>query len=370
MMKILAVFGTRPETIKIAPVIKELNKHDDKFILRVCVTAQHREMLDPFLNLFNIKPDYDLNIMQKNQTLEYITNKVLRQIATIIKLERPDYLLVQGDTTTSMAASLAAFYQKIKIAHIEAGMRTWNKLEPYPEEINRKIIDVVSDLYFVHTQRTKQNLLKEGVSKNKIEVTGNTVIDALLNIANRKFNLKGTILEKIPFNKKRVILLTAHRRESFGQPLINIYKAIKKIAKHYSNVYFVYPVHLNPFVQKSAYSILDNKTNIFLTKPLAYLPFVQLMKRSYFILTDSGGLQEEAPSLDKPVLVLRRISERPEVVKVGAAEVIGTQTNKIVTKTTELLENTKKYQKMAKAINPYGDGKASKRIVNRILKEI
>jgi len=368
-MKILTVFGTRPEAIKLAPVLKELRKHSDKFICRICVTAQHRQMLDPFLKLFNIKPYYDLNIIQENQNLEYITITVLTKIGEIIKQEKPDYLIVQGDTTTALAASLAAFYQKTKIAHIEAGLRTWDKLHPYPEEINRKVIDGVSDLCFAHTKQAKQNLLREGIAAEIIEITGNTVIDALLDIARRNFDLKGTLLENIPFDEKKVILVTTHRRENFGEPLIIICNAIKEIASRYSDVYIVYPVHLNPNVQKPAYSILNGIENVLLIEPLGYEYFVQLMKRSYFILTDSGGLQEEAPSLGKPVLALRDATERPEAVQAGTAQVVGTRLERIIEKTIELLEDNRKYQRMSKAINPYGDGKASKRIVNRFLRE-
>jgi UDP-N-acetylglucosamine 2-epimerase (non-hydrolysing) len=370
MFKILNVFGTRPEVIKMAPVIKELRKHTNEFICRICVTAQHREMIDQFLRLFDIRPDYDLNIMKENQSLGYITVTVLNKIAEIVKNENPDYLLIQGDTTTAMASSLATFYQKVKIAHIEAGLRTWNKLQPFPEEINRKIIDAVSDLCFAHTEKSKQNLLLEGIAEQNIEVTGNTVIDALLEIASRKFDLKGTVLENIPFNEKKVILVTAHRREIYGQPLINICKAIKEIAIRYPNVYIVYPVHLNPNIQNPVYSMLDKKKNVLLIKPLNYEYFVQLMKRSYLILTDSGGLQEEAPSLGKPVLVLREVTERTEALEAGTAEVVGTQPQKIIEKTINLLEKDKEYERMSKAINPYGDGKASERIVLRLLKEL
>ncbi|HDY67934.1 MAG TPA: UDP-N-acetylglucosamine 2-epimerase (non-hydrolyzing) [Candidatus Scalindua sp.] len=370
MIKLLIVFGTRPEVIKMAPVIKELYKHPDEFICHICVTAQHRQMIDPLLKLFDIKPDYDLNIMQENQSLEYITITVLNQLGQIIKREKPDYLVVQGDTTTAMAASLAAFYQKIKIAHIEAGLRTWDKLHPYPEEINRKIIDGVSDLCFAHTQRAKQNLLREGITPEKVEVTGNTVIDALLDMAGRNFDIKETFLKNIPFNEKKVILVTAHRRENFGEPLINICKAIKEIAwGYYSDVYIVYPVHFNPNVQGLVYSMLSGIDNVLLIEPLGYEYFVQLMKSSYLILTDSGGLQEEAPSLGKPILVLRGTTERSEAVEAGTVQIVGTKCEKIIEKTMTLLEDREKYERMSKAINPYGDGKASKRIVARFLKE-
>ena len=369
MLNILTVFGTRPEVIKMATVIKELRKHPGEFICRVCVTAQHRQMTDPLLKLFSIKPIYDLNIMLENQSLEHITINVLQQLGEIIKQEKPDYLLVQGDTTTAMAASLAAFYQKVKVAHIEAGLRTWNKMQPYPEEINRKIIDSVSDLCFAHTEQAKKNLLRERIADQKIEVTGNTVIDALLDIAGRKFDLKGTVLENIPFAERKVILVTAHRRENFGQPLINICQAIKEIAMRYSDVCIVYPVHLNPNVKEQVYSILGGIENVLLTEPLDYEPFVQLMKRSYLVLTDSGGLQEEAPSLGKPVLVLREVTERPEAVEAGAARIVGTRTEEIIAMTIQLLEGKGGYERMSKAVNPYGDGRASERIVARLLKE-
>jgi UDP-N-acetylglucosamine 2-epimerase (non-hydrolysing) len=371
MVKILSVFGTRPEVIKIAPVIKELCEHPDKFICCTCITAQHRQMVDQLLKLFEIKPNYDLNIMKENQSLEYVTVTVLTKIGEIIRKERPDYLLVQGDTTTSMAASLAAFYQKVKIIHLEAGLRTRNKLHPYPEEINRIIVDSMSDLCFVHTEQAKQNLLREGIVPDNIEVTGNTVIDSLLGIAATDINVRNSPLENIPFDKKKVILVTAHRRESFGQLLINICNAIKEVALRYSSsVHIVYPVHPNPSVQKTVYSILKGIINISLIEPLDYKYFVHLMRHSYLILTDSGGLQEEAPSLGKPVLVLRKVTERPEAVEAGTAEVVGTQSKTIVDATVALLENKGKYERMVQTINPYGDGNASKRIVERLLKEI
>lgn len=370
MFKILTVIGTRPEVIKMAPVITELRKQPSEFACRVCLTAQHRQMIDPLLKLFDIKPVYDLNIMLENQDLEYITVNVLSKVVQIIRQEKPDYLMVQGDTTTAMAASLAAFYQKVKIAHVEAGLRTWNKMQPYPEEINRKIIDAVSDICFAHTEHAKQNLLKEGIPEMNIVVTGNTVIDALLDMARREFDVAGTVLANIPFNDRKVILVTAHRRENFGQPLINICHAIREIAMHYpSDVYVVYPVHLNPNVQDPAYSILGGIKNVLLVEPLDYEPFVHLIKRSYLILTDSGGLQEEAPSLGKPVLVLREVTERPEAVEAGTAQLVGTRPEKIIERTIELLEDDREYERMSKALNPYGDGKASERIVSRILKE-
>jgi UDP-N-acetylglucosamine 2-epimerase (non-hydrolysing) len=370
-IKIISVFGTRPEIIKMATVVKRLEKHAEKIKSIVCVTAQHREMIDPLLRLFDIEPDYDLNIMQEKQSLEYITIAILTELGKIIKEEKPNYLLVQGDTTTSMAAGLTAFYQNIKIAHIEAGLRTWDKLHPYPEEVNRKIIDGVSDLYFAHSEKAKQNLIAEGVDGEKVEITGNTVVDALLDIAGRNSNLKGTVLENILLDKKKIILLTAHRRETFGESLFNICNAIKEIALRYpSDICIVFPVHLNPNVQKSVYSILSDVGNVLLTEPLAYPHFVQLMKKSYLILTDSGGLQEEAPSFGTPVLILREVTERPEVVEAGVAKIVGTNSERIIENTIKLLEDRTEYKRMSRVINPYGDGKASERIVCRLLREL
>jgi len=328
-------------------------------------------MIDPLLDLFTIKADHDLNLMQEDQSLEHITITVLKDLGKIIDQEKPDYLVVQGDTTTAMAGTLAAFYRKTKIAHVEAGLRTRNKYHPYPEEVNRRIIDSMSDLFFAHSEEAKHNLVSEGIDESKIEVTGNTVIDALLDVAARSFDPAGSVLERIPWNGKRTILVTAHRRENLGEPLRNICTAVRELASSYaSDLCFVYPVHLNPNVQKTVRPILGNVDNVLLTEPLDYLPFVQLMKRSYLILTDSGGLQEEAPSLGKPVLVLRETTERPEGVAAGAVEVIGTKPKQIIEKTAELLDNQERYQKMASVVNPYGDGMASQRIVRRLLREV
>jgi UDP-N-acetylglucosamine 2-epimerase (non-hydrolysing) len=370
MLKVLCVFGTRPEVIKMAPVIKELKKHVGKIKCRVCVSAQHRQMLDPFLKIFNIRSDYDLNIMQEKQSLEYITSTVLSQMGYVLEREKPDYVLVQGDTTTSMAAALAAYYHKIPIGHIEAGLRTHDKYRPFPEEINRIFIDDLSDLFFVHTKEAKNNLLAEGRSKSHIEVTGNTVIDALLQTAELKVNLKNTPLANISIGKKKIILITAHRRENLGVPLENICLAIKALAHKYrDSATFIYPVHLNPAVQQKAKKFLGNISNVFLIPPLDYVSFVQIMKHSYLILTDSGGIQEEAPSLQKPILVLRDVTERPEVLKAGASRLVGTNIKRIVEETTRLIEDPKEYKKMSNIRNPYGDGKASWRIVQRLLKE-
>lgn len=368
-LNILTVFGTRPEVIKMAPIVQELRCHPKFFSCKVCVTGQHRQMIDPLLKLFKIGVDYDLDIMQENQNLEHITTTVLRETGKLLESEKTDWVLVQGDTTSAMAASLAAFYHGVKVGHVEAGLRTWDKFHPYPEEVNRRIIDSVSDLYFAHTPNAKKNLLNEGVAAAKIEVTGNTVIDALLDTAGKKHDFSGTFLAKLPEDRK-IILVTAHRRENFGKPIENICQAIRQLAGRYrEEIFFVYPVHLNPNIQKPVHSILGGVDNVLLTKPLEYLPLVQLMKRSCFVLTDSGGLQEEAPSLGKPVLVMRQTTERPEGVEAGCVEVIGTEVRSIVRAVEGLLKDKKKYSRMAKAKNPYGDGTAAKRIVKRLLKE-
>jgi UDP-N-acetylglucosamine 2-epimerase (non-hydrolysing) len=364
-LKILLVFGTRPEVIKMAPLVLEFKKYSKYFDCIVCVTGQHRQMISPLLKLFNIKVDYDLKIMKFNQGLEHITTTVLQKVGTILDIEKPDWVMVQGDTTTAMAASLAAFYKRIKIAHVEAGLRTGDKENPYPEESNRKIIDSMADVFFAHTQWAKQNLLNEGILPSQIVVTGNTVIDSLLQSAKQKFDFKRGSLSSLESEERKIILVTAHRRENIGQSISNICKAIKKIALKYKDeVVFVYPVHLNPNVLKPVYKCLERVPNVLLIEPLDYLPFVHLMKRSHFLLTDSGGIQEEAPSLGKPVLVLRKTTERPEGVTAGCVEVVGTQSKEIHFSIERLLNNTEHYDRMAKTRNPYGDGKASERIVS------
>ncbi|MDD4938649.1 MAG: UDP-N-acetylglucosamine 2-epimerase (non-hydrolyzing) [Candidatus Omnitrophica bacterium] len=368
-MKILTVFGTRPEVIKLAPVITEIRKNSDKLACSVCVTGQHRQMTQRLIELFGIKIDYDLDIMAENQTLEHIAVSVLTRMKEIISREKPDFLMVQGDTSTAMAAALAAFYQKVRVIHVEAGLRTSNKLQPYPEEVNRRIIDSLSDLYFAHTASAKDNLVREGVPEENIEITGNTVIDALLDVAGRDPDPGSFVPQHAPLNGEKIILVTAHRRESFGEPFRDICYALKDIASRYNNMRIIYPVHLNPNVQKPVREILGSMENISLVEPLDYLPFVHLMKRSYIILTDSGGVQEEAPSLGIPVLVLRQTTERPEAVTAGTVEIIGTQREKIVSAASELIDNSDKYNRMSRAINPYGDGKASQRIIARLLKE-
>lgn len=367
-IKVLSVFGTRPEAIKMAPVLKQLRKYPHKVISKVCVTAQHREMLDQVLNLFEVEPDNDFNIMQDDQNPSYVTVRVLRKLERLLQQERPDWVLVQGDTTTTMAASLAAFYQRVRVGHVEAGLRTWDKFHPYPEEINRKIADAVCDLHFAPTETAKRNLLREGIAEETIYVTGNTVIDALLAVVSREFSFAGSPLERVPFDTKRIILVSAHRRENFGEPLRSICQALLEIAGRYPrDVHLIYPVHLNPNVQATVRALLSGVENISVIEPLVYQPFLHLMNKSYLILTDSGGLQEEAPSLGKPVLVLREVTERPEAVEAGTVKVVGTDKGKIVRETVRLLEDKGEYERMSKAKNPYGDGKASERIVKAIL---
>lgn len=384
MIKVLSVFGTRPEAIKMAPVVQELARHPDRILSRVCVTAQHREMLDQMLDLFGIEPDYDLDLMRENQRLSDITANVLRGIERVIQQEQPDWVLVQGDTTTTMATALAAFYNRCKVGHVEAGLRTGNKFYPFPEEMNRKIADAVSDLHFVPTETNKRNLVREGFSEESIVVTGNTVIDALLEIKRRfgrlsterfgrltteqEYKMEDGPLAGIP-RDKRIILITAHRRENFGAPLRSICRALLQLSEEYSSsVHLVYPVHRNPNVSTVVHELLGKRDNISLLDPLEYHVFVQLMDMSYLILTDSGGLQEEAPSLGKPVLVLRDETERPEAVEAGTVQVIGTDCEAIVNETRKLLEDPEEYQRMARAVNPYGDGRASQRIVEALLR--
>jgi len=369
-MKTISVFGTRPEAIKMAPVIKRIKAHPGKFQSVVCVTAQHREMLDQVLSLFEIRPDHDLNIMQAEQDLFDVTCNVLQRLKPVLEKEKPDIVLVQGDTTTTFAASLAAFYSNIPIGHVEAGLRTRNKYAPFPEEINRKVTSCIADLHFAPTEGAKQNLLSEGVTEETIHVTGNTVIDALLEIVERiKTNsgLEQSLAEQFPFldSSRKLILVTGHRRENFGKGFERICHALKKLGER-NDVQVVYPVHLNPNVQKPVNRILGDCPRIHLVKPLGYLPFVYLMNRSYIIITDSGGIQEEAPSMGKPVLMMRDITERPEAVEAGTVKLVGTDADLIVREAENLLNNQTTYEKMARAHNPYGDGKAAERVVEAI----
>ena len=363
-MKILSVFGTRPEAIKMAPVLAELNKYPEITSV-ACVTAQHREMLDQVLELFEIQPEYDLSIMQPNQSLAEITARALTKLDEVLTKEQPDWVLVQGDTTTAMVGALAAFYHQIKVGHVEAGLRSFDKYQPFPEEINRKIATSISDLHFAPTEVSKQNLIREGINEANILVTGNTVIDALLQVADKPYDWDSSPLSAIPRDKK-IILVTAHRRENHGEPLHNICAALRTLAEQFSDVQIVYPVHLNPNVQKIVRASLGDIPNVTLLEPLEYLPLVHLMKQSYFVITDSGGIQEEAPGLGKPVLVLREVTERPEGVTAGTVKLVGTDTATIINEATNLLTNEATYQTMSQAVNPYGDGKASERIVEKL----
>ncbi len=366
---ILFIFGTRPEAIKLAPVIKEFI-NDKSFKVKVCNTAQHRKMLDEVLCFFNIKPDYDLNIMKKNQTLFNITSKVLTELGRILNSVQPDLIFTQGDTTTAFAATLAGFYHKIKIAHIEAGLRSFNKYSPFPEEINRVLTGHIADIHFAPTKQAVENLKKENIKQQVFKV-GNTVIDTLffgLKLIKQNENKYKNFFNFLNFNKK-IILVTGHRRENFGKDFGNICRALKEIASNHKNtVEIVYPIHLNPNVQKPVKQILGKIKNIYLIKPLEYSYLLYLMDKSYMILTDSGGVQEEAPSLNKPVLVLRDVTERIEGIRNGTAKLVGTDKTKIIQETDKLLTNHKIYQKMKKTMNPYGDGQTSGRIKKIILK--
>lgn len=367
-MKIAIVFGTRPEAIKMAPIVKELERRKVEHI--VIVTAQHRKMLDQKLDIFAIEPRYDLDIMQHDQDLFYVTVAVLEKIKPILQKEKPDVVLVQGDTTTTFAVSLAAFYLNIPVGHVEAGLRTWDKHNPYPEELNRQLTSRLAELHFAPTEWAKNNLLKEGVESSKVFVTGNTVIDALLMIVDHNYQFKEKPLNTIDFANRRVILLTSHRRENFGEPMQNIFEACRYLVETNADVELVYPVHPNPNVQSMAQKILKNVPRVHLIEPVEYRPFVQLMNKCYLILTDSGGIQEEAPSLGKPVLVLRRTTERPEAIEAGTAKLAGTDREKIQEEAQKLLRDKKEYQAMATKANPYGDGKAAGRIVGILLEKL
>ncbi|MCG2712514.1 MAG: UDP-N-acetylglucosamine 2-epimerase (non-hydrolyzing) [Candidatus Omnitrophica bacterium] len=365
-IKVFTILGTRPEVIKLAPVIHELSKHKKKITSRVVLTGQHRKMVDQFLKLFRIKPDYDLDIMARNQTLFDVSSRCLIRFSKVLVKEKPDLILVEGDTTSAFIASLAAFYLKIPTGHIEAGLRTFDKYRPFPEEINRQLISVVADLHFAPTKRAENNLLREHINPKKIYLTGNTVIDSLYSIAGKKYALKDDVLKKIDFDKKKVILVTAHRRESFGGPFKEICKAIRAISE-LKDVEIIYPVHLNPNVQKPVNNILRGRKNIHLLKPLDYETFVLLLRKCYFVLSDSGGVQEEAPAFNKPILVMREVTERQEGVEAGVARLIGMDSSRIVKEVRKLLNSRDAYAKMSKSVNPYGDGKASKRIVKAII---
>ena len=378
MKRVLLVFGTRPEAIKMAPLVKEFQKYPDKFETIVCVTGQHREMLDQVLHIFDIRPDYDLNIMKQGQDLYDVTARVLTGMRDVLKEILPDVVLVHGDTTTSTAAALAAFYQQIPVGHVEAGLRTHNIYSPWPEEMNRQITGRIATYHFAPTPLSEQNLLAEGVKDEYIHVTGNTVIDALYMVVDRIKNDKeldaelGNLLKQAGYDinrlvgGKKLVLITGHRRENFGDGFINMCKAIKDLTKKYLDVDFVYPMHLNPNVRKPIHEVfgedLSNLGNMFFIEPLEYLSFVYLMEKSSIVLTDSGGIQEEAPGLGKPVLVMRDTTERPEALEAGTVKLVGTNYDKIVAEVSALLENQEYYERMSKAVNPYGDGLACGRI--------
>lgn len=371
--KHLIIFGTRPEAIKMAPLVKEFKKHPENFDVKVCVTAQHREMLDQVLEFFEIVPDFDLDLMRPNQNLFNLTADIITGMKSVLDVFQPDFVYVHGDTTTTMAASIAGFYSGAKICHVEAGLRTSNKRSPFPEEINRQVTGRIADYHFAPTEQSKNNLLAENISKDSILITGNTVIDALLESSQKVETLDSPEIEKLKSivrTDKKIILVTGHRRENHGQGFIDICEALKEIATLNSDVQIIYPVHLNPNVKDVVYKILSGIENIQLIDPLAYPAFVWVMSKSYMIITDSGGVQEEAPSLGKPVLVMRDTTERPEAVDAGTVILVGTDKNKITAETQNLLDNFERYQNMSTLHNPYGDGNASQRIVDFIKNKI
>lgn len=367
-IKVMTIFGTRPEAIKMAPLVKELEKNE-KIESVVCVTAQHRQMLDQVLEIFDIKPDYDLNIMKERQTLVGIATRALEGLDKVMKEAKPDIVLVHGDTSTTFAGSLAAFYNQIAVGHVEAGLRTYDKYSPYPEEVNRRITGVIADMHFAPTERNRQNLLQEHTKPEDIYITGNTVIDALKTTVSDDYKFKDENLKKVDWDNKRVIVMTAHRRENLGQPLRNICNAVKRMVEEFEDIEVVYPVHLNPAVRETAYEILGGMDRVKLIEPVNADELHNAIKRGYLVLTDSGGLQEEAPSLGKPVLVLRNETERPEAVDAGTVKIAGVDEENIVSMARELLSSREAYDKMAKAVNPYGDGKASERIVKAIIEK-
>ena len=363
-IKVLTVFGTRPEAVKMAPLVKELEKRDEIESL-VCVTAQHRQMLDQVLDTFEIKPDYDLNIMKQGQTLTDITTKALQSLDEVIKKEKPSIVLVHGDTTTTLSASLASFYNQVAVGHVEAGLRTYDKYSPFPEEVNRQVTGIIADMHFAPTVVSKNNLINEGKNPSNIYVTGNTAIDALKTTIKKDYY--HPIFDKI--GSDRMVLLTAHRRENLGNPMKNMFKAIKRITEEFDDVQVVYPIHLNPLVRNIADEVLGDNKKVHLIEPLEVLDFHNFLNKSYIIMTDSGGIQEESPSLGKPVLVLRDTTERPEGVKAGTLKLAGTDEERIYELTKELLVDENEYKKMSKASNPYGDGFASKYIVDAIIEQ-
>ena len=366
MIKVMTVFGTRPEAIKMAPVVLELKKHQDEIETVVAVTAQHRQMLDQVLHLFKIKPDYDLDIMSQGQTLYDITSRAMNGLKEVLEKEKPDLVLVHGDTTTTFAGALASYYSQTAVGHVEAGLRTGDIYSPFPEEMNRKLTGAIASFHFAPTETAKANLLREGVNQEKIYVTGNTVIDALMKTVRPDYEFDDEKLRQIDFEQHRVILLTTHRRENLGEPMRHIYKALRSVVQETPDVEIVFPVHRNPLVRQVVNEELAGVDRIHLIEPLDYEPFANLMSRSYLVLTDSGGIQEEAPSLGKPVLVLRNTTERPEAVKAGTVSLIGTNVDVVYETTRRLLTDKKAYEAMSNAVNPYGDGRASERIVQAV----
>ncbi|MFL0250493.1 non-hydrolyzing UDP-N-acetylglucosamine 2-epimerase [Clostridium neuense] len=365
-IKVISIFGTRPEAIKMAPLVKKL-KSMDEFQAKVCVTAQHREMLDQVLDIFKISPDFDLNIMKDKQTLTGITSRVLEGLEYIFSREKPDIVLVHGDTTTTFAASLAAFYQKISVGHVEAGLRTYDKYFPFPEEMNRKLTGAIADLHFAPTKKSKNNLLKEGINEKNIFITGNTAIDAMKHTVEDSYKFSNEILNDLDYKNRKIIMITAHRRENWGAGIENICEALKRIVMENKEVEIVYLVHLNPVVRDVVYKHLDNIERIHLLSPLDTKETHNLMNKCFMVMTDSGGIQEEAPHLGKPVLVLRDVTERPEAVEAGKVKLVGTEIERIVDEANKIIRVREEYEKMSKAINPYGDGKASERIAEAIL---
>lgn len=368
-MKIMTVFGTRPEGIKMAPIIKELEKRSGIETV-VCITAQHRSMLDQVLNLFEITPDYDLDIFTPGQSLTEITTRALMGLEQVIKNEKPDVLLVQGDTTTVFSGALAAFYQNIKVGHVEAGLRSGNIHSPYPEEANRKLTGILTEFHFAPTERNKKNLLSEDYPEDKIFITGNTVIDALKYTIKENYIFGVDSLDNLDYENKRIILLTSHRRENIGDPMKNIFNAIRDIVEKHQDTEVVFPIHLNPKVREIANKILSDNDRIHIIEPLDYEPFTNLMAKANIVVTDSGGLQEEAPTLGKPVLVVREETERPEGIEAGTAKLVGTSYEKLYNELDKLLLDKAEYNKMAKAVNPYGDGNASKKIVDVLIEAL
>lgn len=368
-LKVMTVFGTRPEAIKMCPLVLEMRKHPDEIEPLVAVTAQHREMLDQVLHLFGITPDYDLNIMSAGQTLYDVTEKALRGLQKVLEEAKPDLVLVHGDTTTTFAGALAAFYAQIPVGHVEAGLRTGNKYSPFPEEMNRKLTGALADYHFAPTATSKANLLRENVPEAKIVVTGNTVIDALKTTVKKDYRFDDDALHEVLDSGKRLILMTTHRRENLGEPMRHVYKALCEVLRTHPGVEAIFPVHKNPKVRQIVNEELGHLPQVHLIEPLDYEPFANLMARVDIVLTDSGGIQEEAPALGKPVLVLRDTTERPEAVSAGTVKLIGTAYEDVLRETNLLLDDAAHYRAMAEAVNPYGDGEACARIVNRILKE-